>query len=307
MQPHPWLNSFKSAPSWNVADYEGVTVVTKDGAIGGFVANIAFIPDADTGIVVLSNLDFPVPVSNVNWRLVELLYGLDHNVQELADSGIEGYLASLGDAYTQLLPVDLESVKPYLGEYESQGEPYTIEWRDGSLWYGQGPLDIARLLVSPEGGYQSISPSEFYLPFQFVEGEDGSITLVIAGSIEAPKIVPSLDRSFQLIVGQTVKIGSEGPWVEFLSIEEDSRCPLDVVCIQSGKATVKIGVRFDALDTGFQELTLEVGNFDADTGKVTGESGAYLIEASVLDPYPRTSIQDPPEYVVTLTVTEVAE
>jgi hypothetical protein len=30
----------------------------------------------------------------------------------------------------------------------------------------------------------SISPSDFYLPCQFVEGEDGSITLVIAGFIE---------------------------------------------------------------------------------------------------------------------------
>ena len=34
----------------------------------------------------------------------------------------------------------------------------------------------------------SISPNDFYLPFQFMEGEDGSITLVIAGEIEAPKL-----------------------------------------------------------------------------------------------------------------------
>ena len=107
-------------------------------------------------------------------------------MEELLKPGIEQFLAGVSDAYTRLLPVDPETVAPYSGEYESEGNPYTIEWRDGSLCYGQGSLDIAQLLGSPEGGYLSISPSDFYLPFQFVEGEDGSITLVIAGFIEAP-------------------------------------------------------------------------------------------------------------------------
>jgi len=278
-------------------------VVTKDGALGGFVANIAFIPDADTGIVVLSNLDFPTPVSSVHWRLVELLYGLEPNVEELVKPGIEGYLASVSDAYTQLLPVDLESAAPYLGEYESEGEPYRIEWRDGSLWYGQGPFDIAQLLGSPEGGYLSISPSDFYLPFQFVAADDGSITLIIAGgAIEAKKLGASLNVPFQLNVGQSIKIEPDGPWVELLTVEEDSRCPLDVVCVQAGRAIVKIGVRFDPLDSEFQDLTLVVGDVDSDAGQVIGDTGAFLIEATVLEPYPRASDQELPEYVVTLTV-----
>jgi hypothetical protein len=77
-----------------------------------------------------------------------------------------------------------------LGKYESlAGHPYSIEWRDGGLWFSQGPLDNARLLASPDGGYAAISPKvAFYLPFHFVEGEDGGITLVIAGAIEAPKV-----------------------------------------------------------------------------------------------------------------------
>jgi CubicO group peptidase (beta-lactamase class C family) len=307
MQADPWLNSAKSTPGWSLVDYEGIEVVTKDGALGGFVANIAFIPDADTGIVVLSNLDFPTPVSSVNWRLVELLYGLEPNVETLVKPGIEGYLASLSEAYTQLLPVDYESVAPYLGEYESKGAPYTIEWRDGKLWYGQGSLDIAQLVGSPEGGYLSISPSDFYLPFQFVEGEDGSTTMVVAGgAIEAQKIGPALGRPFQLSVGQTAKIGSDGPWVEFLAVESDYRCPLDVVCVRGGEAKVNIGVRFSEMAEGFQELTLEIGVLDADAGQVSDGSETYLIEASVLDPYPRTSVQETPEYVVTLSVEKIS-
>lgn len=68
---------------------------------------------------MLSNLDLPFPVSSVNWRLVELLYGLEPNVEQLLKPGIEGYLANVSGAYTQLLPVDSETVAPYLGEYES--------------------------------------------------------------------------------------------------------------------------------------------------------------------------------------------
>jgi len=100
VQPGPWLNIFKSALSWNVADYEGITVVTKDGALGGFAANIAFIPEAGTGIVVRSNLDFPTLVSAVHWRPVELFYGLEHNVEERLTPGIQGYMGSLSEAYT---------------------------------------------------------------------------------------------------------------------------------------------------------------------------------------------------------------
>ena len=77
---------------------------------------------------------------------------------------------------------------PYLGDYDAPGNPYTIELRDGVLWFKHGTLDIVQLLGSPEGGYVAVSSDYLLMPFQFVEGDDGSITLVIAGAIEAPKI-----------------------------------------------------------------------------------------------------------------------
>jgi hypothetical protein len=111
-------------------------------------------------------------------------------MSRLGDYEIANEAAGFSDGYTQLLPSDPDSVARYLGKYESlAGHPYSIEWRDGGLWFGQGPWDIAQLLASPEGGYVAISPGNvLFLPFQFVESEDGSITLVIAGAIEAPKV-----------------------------------------------------------------------------------------------------------------------
>jgi len=111
-------------------------------------------------------------------------------MSRLGDYEIANEAAGLSDGYAQLLQVDPDSVAPYLGKYESlAGHLYSIEWRDGGLWFGQGPLDNAQLLASPEGGYAAISPGGVsYLPVRFVESQDGNITLVIAGAIEAPKV-----------------------------------------------------------------------------------------------------------------------
>ena len=189
MSPDPWLESVDSTPGWTLADYQGITVVTKDGNLGGFVAYMAFIPGADTGIAVLSNLDLPIPALSVQWRLVEMLYELEPKVEETFESGLAQFLEGVSDAFGQMLPVDRESVSRYLGEYESLGIPYTIEWRDGGLWFGQGMLDNVRLLGSPDGGYVAISSSDaHFMPIQFAEGDDGSISLLIAGEIQSPKL-----------------------------------------------------------------------------------------------------------------------
>ena len=110
------------------------------------------------------------------------------------------------------------------------------------------------------------------------------------------------------LAGQTAKLEPDGPWVEFLEVVEDSRCPPDVVCIQAGRARIKIRVSSpaDALGFGTQELTLEVGSVDHNAGTVTGASGVYLFKASVLDPYAQSSVQKPPDYTATLTVTKTS-
>jgi CubicO group peptidase (beta-lactamase class C family) len=186
----PFLEGAGDGLGWSVVSYQGVPIVTKDGGLGGFTAVMAFVPDADTGIVVLSNLDGIGMALNrsVQYRLVELLYGLDPIADDSYRGNLEG-IVSLGELYSQLEPVDSEAVAPYLGDYDAPGNPHTIELRDGALWYSRGPLDSAQLLGSPEGGYVAISPGDFLLmPFQFVESDDGSIILVIAGALEASKI-----------------------------------------------------------------------------------------------------------------------
>ena len=184
-----FLDSAGSGLGWRTVSYQGVPMVIHSGGLGGFTSQMAFIPDADTGIVVLSNLDLATSHNHyVQYRLVELLYGLDPIVADLPTAEVQ-QIGGLSALYTQLAPVDPETVAPYLGEYEALGNPWTVELREGRLWLTQGPFDYLQLLGSPEGGYIAIAGGEFLLmPFQFVEGEDGRITLVIAGAFEVPKL-----------------------------------------------------------------------------------------------------------------------
>lgn len=184
-----FLDSAGSGLGWRTVSYQGVPMVIHSGGLGGFTSQMAFIPDADTGIVVLSNLDLGSSYNRyVQYRLVELLYGLDPIVADLPKAEVQ-QIGGLSALYTQLTPVDPEAVAPYVGEYEVLGNPWTVELRDGKLWLTKGPFDYVQLLGSPEDGYVAISGGEFLLwSFQFMEGEDGCITLVIAGALEFPKL-----------------------------------------------------------------------------------------------------------------------
>jgi hypothetical protein len=58
-----------------------------------------------------------------------------------------------------------------------------------------------------------------------------------AGSLKA-----SLDREFSLSAGQTAELTSERITLEFVGIQEDSRCPKGATCVWQGRvsSTVKV-------------------------------------------------------------------
>ena len=94
---------------------------------------------------------------------------------------------------------------------------------------------------------------------------------------------PGLGRPFQLSPGESATIGSDGLKVEFLEIVEESRCAVDVTCIQAGRALVRVAVGDEKAD-----LTLEAGG----TPYLPGETaGAYAAALIALDPYPDTRVQ----------------
>ena len=118
-----------------------------------------------------------------------MLFGLEPLIDQVAAAELEG-IGGASEAYSQLAAVDPETIAPFLGSYDTEGEPYTVELRDNRLWVSMGELDFIELLAAPDGSYVAISGNSdfFFAPFQFVEGDDGEISMVIFGQFELPKL-----------------------------------------------------------------------------------------------------------------------
>jgi len=191
-EPAPHLEQASYGMGWNQATYQGIPLVTHDGSLAGFSSDMAFIPEADTGIVVLTNADYLGIVlrTQVQFRLIEMLLGLEPFIDEGFSEGMGSLFSGLSDGYSQLAAVDPETVAPFLGSYDIEGEPYTVELRDDRLWVSLGEWDHVELLAAPDGSYAAISGGHEFIgaPFQFVEADDGRITMVMFGQLELPKL-----------------------------------------------------------------------------------------------------------------------
>lgn len=71
---------------------------------------------------------------------------------------------------------------------------------------------------------------------------------------------------FQLAPGETAAVRETPLTITFRSVAEDSRCPIDVVCIRAGNARVRLEVRENgtahevALNTGEDPRSAAFGN-----------------------------------------------
>jgi hypothetical protein len=115
------------------------------------------------------------------------------------------------------------------------------------------------------------------------------------GSVQAARF----DEDFNLRVGETANVGGQALTITFRRVSDDSRCPMDAVCVWMGDATVSLDVT-----VGRMAWT----PFDVHT-HVEPKKAAFRdfnIELVSLLPYPRSdSPIDPASYVVRLRVKRV--
>lgn len=102
---------------------------------------------------------------------------------------------------------------------------------------------------------------------------------------------------FELPLGGAAQVAG-GPTVSFAEVAEDSRCPIDAVCIQAGKATVRLGIqRGDSAS----ELLLSTRD-----GAIADTIGAHEVRLVALLPPPRAATPTPTDsYRVTLLIDSV--
>jgi len=109
-----------------------------------------------------------------------------------------------------------------------------------------------------------------------------------------PSEVP-LGQSFELHPG-TSAVLSDGLKVTFDGVRADSRCPMDVVCVWAGDATV-------ALRLSQPPATQAERALHTDPAGAEAQYLSYVITLVALAPYPRSDRQiRPDDYVATLRV-----
>ena len=135
------------------------------------------------------------------------------------------------------------------------------------------------------------------------------ISILVLGCSESDKSpttnddssLPTLDKQFDLKVGQTITVKSENIAVNFLEVPGDSRCPSDVVCIWAGQVSVVVNVTKNGENLGDVTLTLGFSNPDLSVKNV----GGYYIKVIAVNPYPVSTHKiEQSEYIATLVVSK---
>lgn len=116
------------------------------------------------------------------------------------------------------------------------------------------------------------------------------------------KILVDLDIPFKLKIGQEAFVEKENIKIKFLNITEDSRCPMDVVCVWGGEVSVLVNIVKNNQNIGNLVFTKKVTteNLESEIDK------EYSIKLIKVEPYPisKQKIEDS-DYVITLLLSKL--
>ncbi len=181
---------------WLNGQYRGLRVVSHAGGTGGFTAEIAFLPEADLGIVILTNALAlaPVPLglqAALEIRLFELLF--DQPAEFDAQLLAQGAALAASRPRPALGTVDPAAIAPYLGRYDNAdlGE-VALALRGDRLILDTGELS-SELRPRADGGAETV-----YLlhdPPLSLFSEAYGATVRFAGGAQAPRLTITIPAS----------------------------------------------------------------------------------------------------------------
>jgi hypothetical protein len=117
------------------------------------------------------------------------------------------------------------------------------------------------------------------------------------GSSSLSRVPARIDVPFQLRMNQTAFIDSLS--IGFVAVNEDSRCPSDVICIWEGQATINVNVRSPNINPSNFNLTSRGGESNLSV-KDFHDFSMRLLEIA---PYPKsTGHIGTSDYLATLVV-----
>jgi CubicO group peptidase (beta-lactamase class C family) len=103
---------------WAIAKHKGQRLLTHGGGTNGFSSDISFLPDADLGVVILTNaMQAQLFVSAVRSRVLELAFGQPAETNGRISAKLEQDRRLSQDKVAKLRPLDPATVAPYQGAY----------------------------------------------------------------------------------------------------------------------------------------------------------------------------------------------
>ncbi len=128
---------------WIIERYNGLPLVWHGGNTKGFTSDLAFLPSANLGVVILTNAgDANNFYKSVRQYAFELAFGLEHDVSKGMVAAQEAQEVQMQAVpIPTVTPINPEIVAPYLGVYDYG---VTLELRGHELWlvgaFAQTPL-----------------------------------------------------------------------------------------------------------------------------------------------------------------------
>jgi CubicO group peptidase (beta-lactamase class C family) len=181
---------------WLDGEYRGHRVVSHAGGTGGFAAEIAFLPEADVGIVILTNALAlaPIPLAfeyAVELRLFELLFDQPAEFDAQVMAQAEALAASRPP--TSLGTVEPAAIAPYLGRYDSAelGE-VSLSLRGDRLVLDAGELNSE---LRPLADGSAETSYALYDPPLSLFSEAYGATVSFTGGARAPRMTITLPAS----------------------------------------------------------------------------------------------------------------
>ncbi|MAU12932.1 MAG: hypothetical protein CL607_24135 [Anaerolineaceae bacterium] len=168
---------------WVIDAYNGIPLIWHNGGTQGFTSDIAFLPDADLGVIVLSNIgNVHNFTRSIREYVFELSFGLSHDgdsryraVQSASDAALAELLQNI-----EFVAVDEDRVRAYVGEYD-MGIAIHYDATDGFMLatdYG----DISLVAVI---GMQETFYARNGLILTFSQDSEDAVTLSI-GMLDDP-------------------------------------------------------------------------------------------------------------------------
>ena len=175
---------------WFVGERAGQRLLSHSGSTLGFLSELALWPDADLGLVVLTNggAGSAILPFAIEQHLLELVFNEPPTAEAIVAQFAAVAAAQFAAVNARVAPVDPAAVEPYLGHYEHPAlGGAELRLRDGRLIFdtGETSSELQRLTgnADPLPRYISIdAPST--LAFAWIvlrPGDDGRPELVLSG------------------------------------------------------------------------------------------------------------------------------